>query len=72
MEAAVTSAWMKTRDVAEKLGGVTDMTVYRLVDEGLIRHLQLNPLGKRSTLRFRPEWVDEYLAQHTTGGKSSE
>lgn len=48
-------------DAAEQLG-CTVSGVRKIVARGEIRYFQH---GKRGTLRFKPEWIEEFIAQHT-------
>lgn len=54
--------------------GVTRATVYNLAKLGMIPSLQIKAGSGQgyAKYRFRPEWITEFIAQHTTGGKSPE
>jgi excisionase family DNA binding protein len=48
-------------EVAQQLG-CTVSGVRKVVARGEIRYFQH---GKRGRLKFKPEWVDEFIARHT-------
>ena len=48
-------------DVAQQLG-CTVSGVRKVVARGEIRYFQH---GKRGRLKFKPEWVDDFIARHT-------
>ena len=48
-------------EVAQQLG-CTVSGVRKVVARGEIRYFQH---GKRGRLKFKPEWVDEFVAEHT-------
>jgi excisionase family DNA binding protein len=57
---------MTASQVADRLGvGVS--SVYRLASAGELRCARLGP----KTLRFAPEWVEEYIARRSTAAPPS-
>jgi excisionase family DNA binding protein len=62
-----TKTWMPLEDAANYLG-VDDITVKRFVKERKLRFSRINdsPTG---ALRFRREWLDQYLESRATGGE---
>jgi excisionase family DNA binding protein len=55
-------------DVAKRLG-CTESGVRKLVARGEIRHFQHR---KRGRLKFKPEWVDEFIARYTSDPKGEQ
>lgn len=54
-------------DVAKLLGETTPRTVVRLAATGRIRSTNVGVGPKRAVYRFRPEWVEEFIAANERG-----
>lgn len=51
---------LTTQEVAKRLS-VSDMTVIRLHDAGLLAAVEITKDKHRRTLRFRPETIDAFI-----------
>lgn len=52
--------WLSTKDAAAYLG-VSDRTLRNYCDNRMIKHQRLT----QRTIRFKKEWLDEYIDQIT-------
>lgn len=55
--------WLRVPDAAE-YAGVSKDTIYTACERGEVRHARI---GGRRSIRFRAEWIDAWLQQHTRG-----
>ena len=54
--------WLRVKEAADRARCSTKL-IYR---EVAAKRLRAARVGGRRELRFRPEWVDEWLEQHVT------
>jgi excisionase family DNA binding protein len=64
---ATLGRWLTVREAAER-ASVSRDTIYAACDQKALRHSRVS--GRRS-IRFRVEWVDAWLDQHTVVSNSS-
>lgn len=72
MTTAPTPALLTPDDVAKLLGETTPRTVVRLAATGRIRSTNVGVGPKRAVYRFRPEWVEEFIAANERGPATAE
>ena len=53
--------WLNVADAAEHAGVCRD-TIYTAVERGELRHVRI---GGRQSIRFKAQWLDEWLERHT-------
>jgi excisionase family DNA binding protein len=64
----IEKTWLTVQDAAT-YAAVSSDTIYTACERAELRHVKV---GGRKAIRFRSEWIDEWLERHATGGARDE